>query len=75
MRIVRYEVGWSESNVLGSGCDYHVAWEGESEELALEALHQPGMSYMARVVFDTGKYRKEWYNLLTKEWEYWYSGF
>ena len=70
IKILYYEVGYDETNILGSGSTQTIYWTGKSWENALQEYHQPGVNYMERWIKEKGKLRKQWYNPWTKDWEY-----
>ena len=71
IKVIWYEVGREESNVLGSGSIYYVNWAGKNEEDALEELGKSNNNYISRLIREDKQLKEQKYNLITKEWEYW----
>lgn len=69
MAIIRYEVGYDRTNVLGSGTDYIPVYQGRSIEKAMEQFENPRMTYMCRTIYENGVCKIEYYNRYRKLWE------
>jgi hypothetical protein len=70
MAIIRYEVGYDRTNILGSGSTFFLVYSGRSKEKAFEQFQKPGMTWMSRTVFENGVlHRTEYYNRYTGKWE------
>ena len=74
MRIVYYELGYQDSNILGSGSTLHIYWQGKSEEEAFAQIkHCPGINYFSRLCYTKDKgYYHEWYDFIEHKWDMWY---
>lgn len=68
MRVIRYEVGYDISEILGSGTTYYPVWKGNSEEDAFNEFNKPYMTYLMRVIKDDGRLRTQFYDRYTKQW-------
>ena len=69
VKVLYYEVGHDETNILGSGSIRTASWQGKSEDEAFKQFNQPYVNYLIRYVRKNGKLCSEWYNIYTKEWE------
>lgn len=69
MAIIRYEVGYDRTNVLGSGTDYTPVYQGRSKEKAIKQFENHRMTYMCRTIYENGVLKIEYYNRHTGKWE------
>ena len=63
-----YEVGWDETEILGSGSIYHTYWKGTDESEAFKKFNTYGMTFLKRTTRIDGKLCTEFYNSFTKRW-------
>lgn len=69
MKVLFYEIGHDNSNILGSGTDYIVDYHTQYEKDAFYYFSQPGMTFMRRTIRDGLHLRHEFYNRFTGLWE------
>ena len=69
MKILFYEIGHDNSNILGSGTDYVVEYTTKYEHDAFYYFSQPGMTFLRRTIRDGLHLRHEFYNRYSGLWE------
>ena len=69
MKVLFYEIGHDNSNILGSGTDYIVDYRTSDESDAFCHFNKSGMTFMRRTIRDGTHLRHEFYNAIHGSWE------
>lgn len=69
MKVLFYEVGHDDTDILGSGTNYVVVFRTKREKDALRYFGRGEMTFIRRIVRDGSQLKQEYYDVLRDSWE------